>query len=192
MSTTLTDPNKIKQAKIMIITASIAVPLVVVVLFGVKLNVEPLTFLPPVYASINALTALILIVALWAIRSGKKELHRSLMRLALLCSLLFLAGYVAYHMTSEPTIYGDSDHNKELSLEEIKAVQGSALYYYILLFSHILLSVFIIPLVLFSYFHAWKGDFVKHKKWTRIAFPMWLYVAISGVVVYLMISPYYG
>ena len=191
MSTTLTDPGQIRKVRLLIIAASIAVPLVVVILFGVKLDVEPLTFLPPVYATINGLTALVLIGALWAIRSGKRELHRRLVRLALLFSLLFLVGYVAYHMTSEPTLYGDSDGNRELSLEELEGVKSTALYYYILLISHILLSVFIIPLVLFSYFHAWKGDFTRHKKWTRIAFPMWLYVAISGVLFYLMISPYY-
>jgi putative membrane protein len=94
-------------------------------------------------------------------------------------------------MASDPTIYGDADGNKELSLKEINAVSGSAIYYYLLLVSHILFSVFIIPLVLFSYFYAWTGDYTKHKKWTKIAFPLWLYVAVTGVVVFWMISPYY-
>lgn len=191
MNTTLTDPRKIKNAKLAIIAASVAVPIVVVILFGVKIDNVDLSFLPPVYATINGLTAIVLLAAVWAIRSGKRELHRKLIRLALLCSLLFLAGYVSYHMTSDPTLYGDSDGNKELSLSEIEGVSGSAIYYYILLVSHILLSVFIIPLVLFSYFYAWIGNYEKHKKWTKIAFPMWLYVAITGVVVYWMISPYY-
>lgn len=191
MNTTLTDPAKIKKARLAIIGASIAVPLVVVILFRVKIENVDLTFLPPIYASINGLTAIVLLAAVWAIRSGKRELHRSLIRFALLLSLLFLVGYVAYHMTSDPTIYGDADKNKELTLSEIEAVSGSAVYYYVLLVSHILFSVFIIPLVLFSYFFAWTGNYVKHKKWTKIAFPMWLYVAVTGVVVYWMISPYY-
>jgi putative membrane protein len=192
MNTTLTDPTKIKNAKLAIIAASIAVPLVVVVLFGVKIENVDLTFLPPIYATINGMTAIVLLAAVWAIRSGKRELHRSLIRIALLFSLLFLVGYVAYHMTSDPTIYGDSDGNKELSLSELEAVSGSSVYYYVLLVSHILFSVFIIPLVLFSYFYAWTGNYAKHKKWTKIAFPMWLYVAVTGVVVYWMIAPYYG
>jgi putative membrane protein len=191
MSTTLTDPAKIKKARLAIIAASIAVPLVVVVLFGVKIENVDLSFLPPVYATINGLTAVVLLAAVWAIRSGKRELHRSLIRIALIFSLLFLVGYVAYHMASDPTIYGDADGNKELSLKEINAVSGSAIYYYLLLVSHILFSVFIIPLVLFSYFYAWTGDYTKHKKWTKIAFPLWLYVAVTGVVVFWMISPYY-
>jgi putative membrane protein len=191
MNTTLTDPGKIKKAKIAIILASVAVPLVVILLFGVKIHNVDLTFLPPIYASINGITAIILIAAVWAIRSGKRELHRKLIRLALLCSLLFLAGYIAYHMTSSATLYGDADGNGELSISEIKDVSRSAIYYYILLISHILLSVFVIPLVLLSYFHAWTGNFERHKRWTRIAFPMWLYVAVTGVVVYFMISPYY-
>jgi putative membrane protein len=191
MSTTLTDPGKIKKAKLAIIAASIAVPLVVVILFGVRIENVDLSFLPPVYASINGLTAIVLLGAVWAIRSGKRELHRKLIRLALVFSLLFLVGYVAYHMTSDPTLYGDSNGNGELSIDEINGVSGSAIYYYVLLVSHILLSVFIIPLVLFSYFHAWTGNFEKHKKWTKFAFPMWLYVAVTGVIVYWMISPYY-
>ena len=191
MNTTLTDPNQIKKVRILIIIASVAVPLVVALLFGVQVEGYDLSFLPPVYATINGLTAVVLISALYAIRKKNIELHRQLIRLALLFSLLFLVGYVAYHMTSEPTLYGDSDGNKDLSLDEMNAVKGSALYYYALLISHILLSVFVIPLVLYTYFYAWTGDFVRHRKWTKIAFPMWLYVAISGVVVYLMISPYY-
>ena len=191
MSTTLTDPKQIKKVRIAFIAASIAVPLIVALLFGVQIKGYDLSFLPPVYAIINGLTALVLIGALYAIRSGNRDLHRKMIRLALLCSLLFFVGYVAYHMTSEPTLYGDEDGNGELSLSEIKGIQNSALYYYVLLISHILLSIFVIPLVLFSYFFAWTGEFTRHKKWTKIAFPMWLYVAVSGVVVYLMISPYY-
>ena len=191
MSTTLTDPGKIRIVRLFIIAASVAVPLVVLILFRVKLDVQPLSFLPPVYATINGCTALVLLGALWAIRKGNRDLHRKLVRLALLLSLLFLCGYIAYHMTSEPTLYGDSDGNGKLTQQEVGAVSSTSLFYYALLISHILLSVFIIPLVLFSYFHAWIGDFDRHKKWTRIAFPMWLYVAVSGVIVYLMISPYY-
>ena len=191
MSTILQDPNKIKKARWAIIAVSIVVPAVVAVLFGVKVEGYDLGFLPSIYATLNAITALLLLSALFAIKIKRQELHRKLIRAALLCSLLFLVGYVAYHMTSDPTVYGDADHNGSLSQAEVDAVSTSSKYYYVLLISHVLLSIFVIPVVLFTYFYAWTGNFTKHKQWTNIAFPIWLYVAISGVLVYLLISPYY-
>jgi putative membrane protein len=191
MNTTLTDPTKIKQVRWAIIALSIAVPVIVAALFGIKIEGINLSFLPPIYATLNGLTAVLLLSAFAAIKNKKRELHRTFIRLALLCSLFFLAGYVAYHMTSDPTIYGDANKDGLLDLDEINAVKGSATYYYILLISHVLLSIFVIPVVLFTYFYAWTGDFQKHRKWTKIAFPMWLYVAVTGVIVYLMISKYY-
>ncbi len=191
MSTILQDPNRIKQARWAIIAVSIVVPAVVAVLFGVKVEGYDLGFLPPIYATLNAITAVLLLSALFAIKIKRQELHRKLIRTALLCSLLFLVGYVAYHMTSDPTVYGDADHNGALSKAEVDAVSASSKYYYVLLISHVLLSIFVIPVVLFTYFYAWTGNFTKHKQWTNIAFPMWLYVAISGVLVYMLISPFY-
>lgn len=191
MSTTLTDPTKIKQIRWAIIALSVAVPLIVAGLFAIKVEGVDFSFLPPIYASLNGITAVLLIAAYIAILKKKQAVHRASIRMALLCSLLFLAGYVAYHMTSDPTIYGDANKDGLLDLNEIEAIKGTATYYYILLISHVLLSIFVIPVVLFTYFYAWTGDFVKHRKWTKIAFPMWLYVAISGVVVYLLISAYY-
>lgn len=191
MSTILQDPNRIKQARWAIIAVSIVVPAVVAVLFGVKVEGYDLGFLPPIYATLNAITAVLLLSALFAIKIKRQELHRKLIRTALLCSLLFLVGYVAYHMTSDPTVYGDADHNGALSKAEVDAVSTSSKYYYVLLISHVLLSIFVIPVVLFTYFYAWTGNFTKHKQWTNIAFPMWLYVAISGVLVYMLISPFY-
>ena len=175
MSTTLLEPNKLKQAKIAIYSASVAIPVVVAVLFGVKIPGVNLHFLPPIYAGINGLTAIVLVSALVAIKNKKQELHRALIRFALLLSLLFLACYVAYHMTSDSTAY----------LGSMKPV------YYFILISHILLSIVVIPIVLFTYLFAWEGNFEKHKKWTRFAWPIWMYVAVTGVVVYWMISPYY-
>jgi putative membrane protein len=191
MSTTLTNPTKIKQVRWAIIALSVAVPAIVAVLFGIKVEGVDFSFLPPIYASLNGITAVLLIGAYIAILKKKQTVHRFFIRMALLCSLLFLAGYVAYHMTSDPTIYGDANKDGLLDLNEIDAIKGTATYYYVLLISHVLLSIFVIPVVLFTYFYAWTGDFVKHRKWTKIAFPMWLYVAITGVVVYLLISAYY-
>lgn len=167
--------NKIKNAKRLIIGLSISIPLIIIVLFGVKIEGVDFSFLPPVYASINAFTAVTLILAVIAIKQGKKHIHQSLMQLALLLSLAFLGCYVAYHMTSNSTPYGGE----------------YGIIYYPLLILHILLSIVVVPLVLFTYLFAWQGNFDKHKKWTRFAFPIWLFVAVSGVVVYKMIAPFY-
>jgi|TARA_B100000780_G_scaffold36471_1_gene22733 putative membrane protein len=157
---------------------SVLIPVVVAILFTVRIpNVEPLSFLPPIYASINALTALLLILALKAIKSGKRQLHERLMKVCIGLSLVFLVMYIAYHMTSDPTSFGG---------------EGVIAYlYYIILISHIILSIILIPLVLTSYVRAIQSQFDPHKKIARITFPIWLYVAVTGVVVYLMISPYY-
>lgn len=166
-------------AKKLITIVSIAVPLVVAILFGVRLpNVEPLSFLPPIYASINGLTALLLLVALWSIKAKKITLHQNIMKTCIALSLSFLLMYVAYHMTSDSTPFGGEGI--------IRTV------YFILLVSHILLSIIIIPLVLHTYLRAYLKDFQGHKKLARITFPIWFYVAVTGVVVYLMISPYYA
>ena len=165
-----------------IVILSIAIPVAVAVLFGVNLrrlgfDVEPLTFLPPIYASINGLTAVVLIAALWAIKNKKIQLHERLMKLAIGCSVAFLVMYVAYHMTSDSTKFGG---------------EGVILYvYYFILITHILLSIVVIPFVLITYVRALSKRFDKHKKIAKITFPIWLYVAVTGVIVYLMISPYY-
>lgn len=180
------------KAKKLIIALSVVIPIAVAVLFKVKIDGVDFSFLPSIYASINAITAVVLISALFAIKNKKMELHRGLMRFALLLSSLFLLLYVAYHMTSDSTVYGDTNHSGSLDILEKGKIGSLAYFYYTLLISHILLSVAVIPLVLFTYLFAIQGDFVKHKRWTRFAFPIWLYVAISGVIVYLMIAPYYS
>jgi putative membrane protein len=175
MNITTIDPEKVKTFRKLIIAVSIVIPIVVAILFGVKIEGFDLTFLPKIYAGINGLTAIVLISALIAIKARKIQLHRGLIRFALLLSLMFLVLYVAYHMTSDSTPYGGE----------------SRMLYFSLLISHIVLSVAVIPVVLFTYLFAWEGNFVRHKKWTKIAFPIWLYVAVSGVIVYVMIQPFY-
>lgn len=176
MNTELSNADKLKKARRAIILASIAIPVVVAALFGVKVEGVDLSFLPPVYASINGFTAILLIFALVAIKRKNMKAHRAFIRLSLLLSLVFLGCYVAYHMTSESTPYGGEYR----------------LLYFIILISHILLSIAVVPLVLFTYLFAWEGKFERHKKWTKITWPLWWYVAVSGVVVYFMISPYYS
>ena len=170
--------SKSKIYNILIVVVSIAIPIVVAVLFTVKIpEATPLTFLPPIYASINAFTAVLLILALRAIKKGNRLLHERLMKVCIGLSLVFLVMYIAYHMTSDPTRFGG---------------EGAIAYvYYFILISHIILSIILIPMVLTSYVRAIQAQFDPHKKIAKITFPIWLYVAITGVVVYLMISPYY-
>ncbi len=172
---TIPSEQKVKNFKRFTIVASIAIPVVVAILFGVKIPGEELSFLPRIYATINGVTAILLVGALVAIKQKNIALHERLIKTCLVLSLLFLASYVAYHMTSDSTKYGG----------DYKAI------YFFILISHILLSVAVVPLVLFTYLFAWQGNFEKHKKWTKITWPLWFYVAVTGVVVYWMISPYY-
>jgi len=165
-----------------IILLSIVIPVAVAVLFMVKLkdlgfDVSPLPFLPPIYATINGLTAVLLVIAVVAVKNGKLKLHENLMKCAIGCSLLFLLMYIAYHMTTPSTKFGGEGAVKYL--------------YFFILLTHILLSIAIIPLVLVTYVRALAERFDRHKKIAKITFPLWLYVAVTGVVVYLMISPYY-
>jgi putative membrane protein len=166
----------------LIVLVSILIPVVVAILFGVKLkdlgyDVEPLSFLPPIYATINGITAVVLVSAVVAIKKGNKDMHQRLMTLAIVLSLAFLVMYVAYHMTADSTKFGGEGFIR--------------LVYFFLLISHVLLSIAVIPLVLITYVRALAAKFDQHKKIAKITFPIWLYVAVTGVIVYLMIAPYY-
>lgn len=171
--------KKINKAyNAIIIVVSILIPVVVAVLSRVRIpNIAPLDMLPPIYAIINGATAILLVVAVIQIKRGNKSKHQVLMKINILLSLLFLIMYIAYHVTSEMAIYGG---------------EGIIRYvYYVILASHIILSGILVPLVLFTYKHAALGEYLKHRKLAKITFPIWFYVAVTGVVVYLMISPYY-
>jgi len=167
-----------KKYRPLVIAASVLVPVVVAILFTVRIpDAKPLTFLPPIYAGINALTSLLLIAALYFIKNGQRKIHEVLMKVCIGLSLIFLVMYIAYHMTTDPTPFGGEGLIKYV--------------YYFILISHILLSIIVIPLVLTSYTRAITSEFISHKKISKITFPVWLYVAVTGVIVYLMISPYY-
>lgn len=179
-----------------IIVVSIVIPVVVAILFGVKLkdfgyDVAPLSFLPPIYAAINGLTAMVLVLAVVSIKNGNRALHERLMTTAICLSVTFLVMYVAYHMTSDSTKFGDINHDGVLDLIEKGNLGSLRLVYFFILISHIILSIAVIPLVLVTYVKALASKFDKHKKIAKITFPIWLYVAVTGVIVYLMISPYY-
>ncbi|QNK77297.1 DUF420 domain-containing protein [Winogradskyella sp. PAMC22761] len=176
------DTEKAKKYNKWIVVLSIIIPVVVAILSRVKLQdlgfeVAPLTFLPPIYATINGFTALLLISAFIAIKNKNVILHENLMTTAVWTSVVFLVMYVAYHMTSDSTPFGG---------------EGTIKYiYYFILITHIILSIVIIPFVLITYVRGITNDRARHRKIAKITFPMWLYVAVTGVVVYLMISPYY-
>jgi len=166
-----------KKYNIWIIILSIVIPLVVAVLFRVKIDVQLPVFLPPIYATLNAFTAVLLVLAFWAIKNKKIVLHEKLMKTAIGFSVLFLVLYVAYHMTSDSTKFGGEG--------TIKTV------YFVILISHIILSVAVIPFVLITFVRGITNQVELHKKIARFTFPLWLYVAVTGVIVYFMISPYY-
>lgn len=174
--------SKERSYKKIITALSIMIPIAVAALFSINLkklgfDVEPLSFLPPIYATINGITAITLIAAVIAIKNGNRKLHEQLNTFAIACSLAFLLMYIAYHITSDSTKFGGEGIIKYV--------------YYFILITHILLSIIIIPLVLTTYLRAKLGDFERHKKIAKKTFPLWLYVAITGVVIYFMISPYY-
>ena len=163
--------------KKLILFLSILIPLLVAFLFRIKIDGYDFSFLPPIYASINGLTAILLIIAVWAIRNKRRQLHENLMKTCIGLSASFLLMYVLYHITSDSTAYEG---------------EGLIRYiYYFILITHILLSIAVIPMVLFTLSRALTGNFEKHKALAKFTFPVWLYVAVTGVVVYLMISPYY-
>jgi len=177
-----TQNHKEKKYNKWIVILGILIPLVVAILSRVKLQyfgieVQPLSFLPPIYATINGITALVLILAVIAIKKGNRKRHENLMKFAIVLSVSFLVMYVAYHMTSDSTKYGG---------------EGAMRYiYFFILISHIFLSIVIIPLVLITYVRAITNNIERHRKIAKITFPLWLYIAVTGVIVYLMISPYY-
>ena len=170
--------EKLRALKIGIWVVSIVIWVVVALLFTVRIDGYNTDFLPPTYAAINALTALVLVGAIIAIKQGKTRLHERLIQFAVVLSVLFLVGYVLRHITSDPVPYG----NKESAMFWV---------YLFILFTHVFLSILVIPLVLFTYLRAYVGDFEGHKKLAKRTFPIWLYVAVTGVIVFLMISPYY-
>jgi len=177
----------------MIAAVSVLVPVLVAILFftPAKLSLGGFVYaLPHLHAGINSATTLVLVAALIAIKSGSIDWHKSLMISAVAMGALFLISYVLYHSSVDSVIYGDLDKDGILSATERASAEGRGTYLVILV-SHIVLSMFALPLVLIAFFLALKGNYARHKKIVRWAYPVWLYVSITGVVVYWMVRPYY-
>lgn len=184
-----------KQAFALIGIFSIVVFAVVVLLGKFKLEVD-LGFNVHIFATINAvvnaLIALLLVLALVAVKQGNYLLHKKFMMAALVMSILFLVSYIAHHLLAGEAKFGDSNHDGIVSDEEKLAVGSTRIVYYLILATHIFLAAIILPFILFTAYRALIAEFSVHKKLARITWPLWFYVAVTGPVVYLMISPYYN
>lgn len=184
-----------KKARILIFLFSVIVFTAVVLLSRVKLEVN-LGFDVHLFAKANALlnsfVAILLIVALIAVKSKNFTLHRNIMLSAMFLSVLFLVSYICHHLFAGDTRFGDVDHNGIVTELEKVAVSKSRIIYYIILGTHIPLAGIILPFILFSAYRGLTGEYEKHKKLVRITWPVWFYVAVTGVLVYWMIHPYYN
>ena len=158
---------------------SLIIPLVVALLFGIKVELGEWTkVLPHINAFFNGITALLLIAALVAVKNGNVELHKKCMFGAIGFGCMFLVFYILYHVSNEETKYGGEG--------------VSRFVYFGLLISHILLAIVEVWFILRALYYALNKEFDNHVKIVKYAFPIWLYVSVTGVVIYLMISPYYS
>lgn len=183
------------KARVLIFSFSIIVFTAVVLLSRVKLEAN-LGFNVHLFAMVNAIinscVTILLIAALFAVKSRKYQLHKSLMMTAMVLSVLFLVSYICHHLFAGDTRFGDVNHDGIVTDAEKADVGSLRTFYYIILGTHIPLAGIILPFILFSAYRALVGEYGKHKKLARITWPIWLYVAITGVIVYIMIRPYYS
>ena len=183
------------KARIFIFTVSVVVFAAVVILSKVKLNLN-LPFNVHVFATanalINSLVTVCLLAGLLAVKNKNYNLHKKIMITAILLSMLFLLSYIAHHLLAGETKFGDLNHDGILGVEEKLQAGNMRLVYYFLLITHIPLAAIILPFILFTAYRAMTGEFARHKKLTRYTWPLWFYVAVTGVVIYCMISPYYS
>ncbi len=189
-----TIPQNNKLYYTLIAVLSVVVFTVVAVLTRIKLDVN-LGFNPHIFATINAginsVVTVLLIAALWQVKKKNYVKHQKLMLFAVVLSTLFLVSYIAHHLFAGETKYGDLNLDNVVDSAEAAAAGASRFIYLLLLATHIPLAGIILPFILFTLYRGLTGDFKKHAKIARITFPIWLYVSITGVVIYFMISPFY-
>jgi len=173
---------------------SLVVFIVVVILGKFKLEVE-LGFDVHIFAAINAFVnatiAVVLVAALIAVKNQRYELHKKLMMGALVLSVLFLLSYIAHHLLAGEAKYGDANHDGIVDEAEKLAAGTMRVVYLIILITHIILAAIILPFILFTAYRGLTSEFPAHKKLAKITWPLWFYVAVTGPIVYFMISPYY-
>lgn len=187
-------PDTVLEAKLN--KAAYAVSAAVLLLVGLMRRVKlpspvDFGFLPPIHAALNGFTAVVLVGALVAIKRRQVDLHRKLIYTALAASGAFLLSYVAYHFTKPEVLFGDADHDGVLSAAEQAAVAGTRPVYLALLASHVILAAAVLPFVLTTFNRAFTRQFDRHRALAKRVFPVWLYVAVTGPVCYVMLRPYY-
>jgi len=183
-----------RKANTLIILVSVIVFVAVASLSRIKLNVD-VGFDVHVFALINAvinsIVTILLAAALIAVKQRKYLLHKRIMLTALVLSVLFLVSYICHHLLAGDTRFGDLDHDGLLSDAEKAQAGPLRVFYYLVLFTHIPLAGIILPFILYTAYRALTGEWKRHRKLARITWPVWFYVSVSGVLVYLLISPYY-
>lgn len=177
-----------------IYVVSVLIPLVVafLIFFPAKFDAGSwVKMLPAVHATINSLTVVTLLAALLAIKKGNIVVHRSFMFASLSLGVLFLVSYILYHSNVPSVKFGDINHDGIVDDIEKRLAGTSRVIYLVVLASHILLSILVVPFVLFAFYYALIDKVELHKKIVRYTYPVWMYVSITGVVVYFLIKPYY-
>lgn len=187
-------PKNDKQASWLIAIFSVVVFTAVVILGRVKLDIGvsfDVHIFAKINAFINATIAVLLVAALVTVKQKKYSLHKRIMLLALLLSVAFLVSYILHHLLAGEAKFGDTDHDGIVSEAEKLAVGGMRMVYFVILITHIFLAAIILPFILFTAYRGLTAEYPKHKKIAKITWPLWFYVAVTGPVVYWMISPYY-
>jgi len=190
----LTSPNIQLEKRLNLVAYIVSAAVFFLVLLMRRVKIElgmDFSFLPPVIAGLNVLTAVMLLFSLYFIKNKQIERHRRANYAALSFSVLFLLCYVLYHFTTPEIRYGDFDHNGIVSAEEAVRVASSRAIYLIILLTHIVLAAVILPFILLTFNRAYTGQYERHRRMARWVYPFWLYVAISGPVCYLMLRPFY-
>jgi putative membrane protein len=183
-----------KKLNLLVWIISAAVLGLVVMMQKIKIPLPEgadLSSLPGFHALLNSMAAVFLVLAIRAIKNGKVILHQKMIYAAFICSLVFLLSYVTYHITTPATLFGDANKDGLLSSAERDAVSGTRPYYLFILISHIGLAALSFPFILRTFVHAFTNQFEKHRKLSKKVFPVWLYVAVTGPVVYFFLQPYY-
>lgn len=185
--------NKSYLRIIYLVSALIPAVVAFLILFPTKLSFagDWIRMLPAVHAGINSITVIILIAALIAIINGKVSLHRACMMTALFMGVLFLVSYIIYHSSVESVKFGDLNHDGIVDVNELATLGSNRLIYLILLASHIVLSILVVPFVLLAFYYALTDQLTKHRRMVHFTYPVWMYVSVTGVIIYFMIKPYY-
>jgi putative membrane protein len=191
-----TESKNEKKYFLTIVVVSVLIPIVVAVLLYLPeeyrpKNLEVRSF-PHINAVLNTLTSFCLVAGFIFIKNKNIKTHRFLMMTAFVLSSVFLVLYVVYHSSPHASVkFGDVNGDKILDEAELVAVGMIRSIYLFVLITHIILAAVVVPFVLFSIYFALTKQIAKHKRLVKWTFPIWLYVAVTGVIVYLMISPYY-